>query len=112
MEAVQVGLAEAPLFDLQQLHFFELLEVGADAALRGSHVLGEGELAGEARVVSQAYLSSIAYASLAPTEISSLVRMKFGTCVKPWRVARSAPTISMLRSLRMSPMCRLPEYSM
>ena len=51
VEAVQVGLAEASLFDLQQLHFFKLLEVGADAALRGSHVLGEGELAGKARVV-------------------------------------------------------------
>src|ERR1700683_431526 len=39
--------------------------------------------------------------------------MKFGTWVKPCRVARSAPTISMLRSfaLRMSPMCRLSEYS-
>ena len=51
VEAVQVSFAEAPLFDLQQLHFFKLFEIGADAALRGSHVLGKGELAGKARVV-------------------------------------------------------------
>ena len=51
VEAIQVGFAEASLFDLQQLHCFKLLEVGADAALRGSHILGECELAGEACVV-------------------------------------------------------------
>src|SRR5580704_8803801 len=46
--------------------------------------------------------------------MSLLVRMKFGTWVKPWRVARSAPMISILRSfsLRMSPMRRGSEYSM
>src|ERR1700683_2766477 len=39
--------------------------------------------------------------------------MKLGTWVNPWRVARSAPMISMLRSrvLRMSLMWRLSEYS-
>src|ERR1700683_4444933 len=39
--------------------------------------------------------------------------MKLGTWVNPWRVARSAPMISMLRSrvLRMSPMWRLLESS-
>lgn len=59
-----------------------------------------------------AYLSNIAYASFAPTEMLQFVRMKFGTWVKPWRVARSAPTISIFLSLRMSPMWRSCEKFM
>src|ERR1043166_178774 len=53
-----------------------------------------------------AYFKSIAYASFAPTESSFFVRIKFGTWVKPYRVAGSAPIISMFRSLSMSPMRR------
>src|SRR5580658_10306204 len=66
---------------------------------------------GKQASLSQAYLRSIAYASLAPTEISGFVRMKFGTWVKPCRVTGSAPMISMLRSLRISPMWRSDRES-
>jgi hypothetical protein len=51
MKPVQVCLSKSPLFDLQQLCRFKLLEVRADAAFCGSPVFGACDLAGKACVV-------------------------------------------------------------
>ena len=51
MQPVEVGLAEAPLFDLQQLHGFQLFEIRANAAFGCTHVLCEPNLSGKAGVV-------------------------------------------------------------
>lgn len=52
------------------------------------------------------WLSSMAKVILSPALSLFDFRRKFGTWVKPCEVAASAPLRMMLRSLRMSPMCR------
>jgi hypothetical protein len=51
MKPVKIGLSKPSLFDLQQLYRFKFLEIRADTAFCGSHVLGEPDLAGKAGVV-------------------------------------------------------------
>jgi hypothetical protein len=51
VKAVKIGLSKPSLFDLQQVYRLKFLEIRADTAFCGSHVLSEPDLAGKAGVV-------------------------------------------------------------
>jgi len=56
VQPVQVGLPKAALLDLQQFGRLKLLEVGADAAIGGPHILGELDLPRKAGVIAPGVL--------------------------------------------------------